>query len=35
VQSGKLKPAQVVGRSQLFNASDVRMFKRSMSVAGR
>ena len=28
VQSGKLKPAQVVGRSQLFNASDLRMFKR-------
>ncbi len=29
VQSGKLKPAQIVGRSQLFNAADLRLFKRS------
>jgi len=35
VQSGKLKPAQVIGRSQLFNASDLRMFKRSKGLAGR
>ena len=34
VQSGKLKPAQIVGRSQLFNASDLRLFKRSQNVIG-
>ncbi|MDT8444729.1 MAG: helix-turn-helix domain-containing protein [Desulfuromonadales bacterium] len=35
VQSGKLIPAQVVGRSQLFSASDLRTFKRSKSGVGR
>jgi len=29
VQSGKLRPAQTIGRSQLFNASDLRLLKRS------
>lgn len=27
VQSGKLRPSQVIGRSQLFNASDLRSLK--------
>lgn len=35
VQSGKLKPTQVVGRSQLFNASDLRAFKRSKNAIGQ
>jgi len=28
VQSGKLRPVQVVGRSQLFDPADLRAFKR-------
>ncbi|MDY0186155.1 MAG: helix-turn-helix domain-containing protein [Desulfuromonadaceae bacterium] len=35
VQSGKLRPAQIVGRSQLFNVADLRSLKRSKEVAGR
>lgn len=31
VQSGKLKPAQVVGRSQLFATSDLRRLKQKLS----
>jgi excisionase family DNA binding protein len=30
VQSGKLKPVQVVGRSQLFAVADLRYFKRNV-----
>lgn len=33
VQSGKLKPVQVVGRSQLFAAADLRYFKRKKATA--
>ena len=33
VQSGKLRPVQVVGRSQLFDATDLRSFKRKKSAA--
>ncbi|MDZ7641802.1 MAG: helix-turn-helix domain-containing protein [Desulfurivibrio sp.] len=33
VQSGKLKPVQVVGRSQLFSAADLRCFKRKRKKA--
>ncbi len=32
VQSGKLRPAQVIGRSQLFDASDLRTLKRTKEV---
>ncbi|MDA3902206.1 MAG: helix-turn-helix domain-containing protein [Desulfuromusa sp.] len=35
VQSGKLRPTQIIGRSQLFDASDLRTLKRSKEVAGR
>ena len=35
VQSGKLRPIQVIGRSQLFDASDLRSLKRSKEIAGR
>ena len=31
VQAGKIRPAQTVGRNQLFDASDLRAFKRSGS----
>jgi excisionase family DNA binding protein len=31
VQSGKLKPSQVVGRSQLFATSDLRRLKQKLS----
>lgn len=35
VQSGKLRPAQVIGRTKLFDASDLRALKRSKEFAGR
>lgn len=33
VQSGKLRPVQVVGRSQLFDATELRSFKRKRATA--
>jgi excisionase family DNA binding protein len=33
VQSGKLRPVQVIGRSQLFDAADLRSFKRKKATA--
>ncbi len=30
VQADKIKPVQVIGRSQLFDAADLRAFKRSL-----
>jgi excisionase family DNA binding protein len=35
VQSGKLRPIQVVGRSQLFDAADLRSLKRKKEGVGR
>ncbi|MGC9520197.1 MAG: helix-turn-helix domain-containing protein [Desulfuromonadaceae bacterium] len=35
VQSGKLRPAQIVGRNQLFDAADLRLLKRSKEAARR
>jgi excisionase family DNA binding protein len=35
VQSGKLRPIQVVGRSQLFDATDLRSLKRKKEGVGR
>lgn len=29
VQSGKLKPSNVIGRSQLFSSTDLRLFKQT------
>jgi excisionase family DNA binding protein len=31
VQSGKLKPSAVIGRSQLFSSSDLRLLKQKLS----
>ena len=31
VQSGKLKPYTVIGRSQLFSSTDLRLFKQKMN----
>ena len=31
VQAGRLKPASVVGRSQLFSSSDLKLFKQKIS----
>ncbi len=31
VQSGRLKPASIVGRSQLFSSSDLKLLKQKMS----
>ena len=30
IQSGKLTPAEIVGRSQLFSSADLRKFKESI-----
>jgi excisionase family DNA binding protein len=31
VQSGKLRPSTVIGRSQLFSSTDLRLFKQKLS----
>jgi excisionase family DNA binding protein len=31
VQSGKLKPSTIIGRSQLFSSTDLRLFKQKLS----
>lgn len=31
VQSGKLRPSTVIGRSQLFSSTDLRLFKQKMN----
>ena len=31
VQSGKLKPATVIGRSQLFSSTDLRLLKQKLN----
>lgn len=31
VQAGRLKPASVAGRSQLFSSSDLKLFKQKIS----
>ncbi|NQW69149.1 MAG: helix-turn-helix domain-containing protein, partial [Betaproteobacteria bacterium] len=31
VQSGKLRPSNVMGRSQLFSSTDLRLFKQKLS----
>jgi excisionase family DNA binding protein len=31
VQSGKLKPSAVIGRSQLFSSNDLRLLKQKLS----
>ena len=35
VQTGKLKPTQIAGRSQLFSSRDLRLFKRSKNAIER